>query len=250
MRGPLPKLSIDWFVGVDARVPLLSHPPIHESFSRSALPSWRSVLVWFQLSSYSPPSPESTRFLKGLRCRSYGQGRHSILHGGRTGGLQNDAFFSPYHLSDRDCNSNKLLNRSSLKWKNTQMPGRGYRTSWSALPFPSPRYDSFCQLRIHRYKHLLSTSPFKFSKSSSRRVGKRFLRANDKVDNTPLDLLYCKFIRYFFPGIRNFIVGVNVKVASDEVSMRKEKTYINKLNLALVQVAFFPSFMAWPKTSP
>lgn len=38
------------------------------------------------------------------------------------------------------------------------------------------------------------------------------------------------------PGIRNFIVGVVVKVASDEVASRKEKTYLNKLNLALVQV--------------
>lgn len=37
-------------------------------------------------------------------------------------------------------------------------------------------------------------------------------------------------------GIRNFVVGVTVKVASDEVAMRKEKAYINKLNLALVQV--------------
>lgn len=38
-------------------------------------------------------------------------------------------------------------------------------------------------------------------------------------------------------GIRNFIVGVTVKVASDDVSLRREKTYINKLNLALVQVS-------------
>lgn len=37
-------------------------------------------------------------------------------------------------------------------------------------------------------------------------------------------------------GIRNFIVGITVKVASDEVALRKEKAYINKLNLALVQV--------------
>ena len=37
-------------------------------------------------------------------------------------------------------------------------------------------------------------------------------------------------------GIRNFIVGVTVKVASDDTTLRKEKTYINKLNLALVQV--------------
>lgn len=38
-------------------------------------------------------------------------------------------------------------------------------------------------------------------------------------------------------GIRNFVVGVTVKVASDETTMRKEKTYVNKLNLALVQVS-------------
>ena len=37
-------------------------------------------------------------------------------------------------------------------------------------------------------------------------------------------------------GIRNFIVGITVKVASDEVALRKEKAYLNKLNLALVQV--------------
>ena len=54
-------------------------------------------------------------------------------------------FFPSYHLSDRDSNSNKLPNKSSLKWKNTQMPGREYRMSWSALLFPSPRCDSFYQ---------------------------------------------------------------------------------------------------------
>lgn len=40
----------------------------------------------------------------------------------------------------------------------------------------------------------------------------------------------------FRPGIRNFVVGITVKVASDETSLRREKTYVNKLNLALVQV--------------
>ena len=39
-------------------------------------------------------------------------------------------------------------------------------------------------------------------------------------------------------GIRNFVVGVIVKAASDEGSLRKDKTYINKLNLALVQACF------------
>ncbi|TFK72161.1 hypothetical protein BDN72DRAFT_957485 [Pluteus cervinus] len=37
-------------------------------------------------------------------------------------------------------------------------------------------------------------------------------------------------------GIRNFVVGVTVKVASDEALIRKEKTYLNKLNLTLIQI--------------
>ncbi|PPR03954.1 hypothetical protein CVT26_001159 [Gymnopilus dilepis] len=47
-------------------------------------------------------------------------------------------------------------------------------------------------------------------------------------------------------GIRNFIVGITVKVSSDEVSFRKEKTYINKLNLALVQILK----QEWPHNWP
>lgn len=37
-------------------------------------------------------------------------------------------------------------------------------------------------------------------------------------------------------GIRNFIVGVTVRIASEEVNLRRERAYLNKLNLALVQV--------------
>ncbi|KAF8892569.1 CRM1 C terminal-domain-containing protein [Infundibulicybe gibba] len=47
-------------------------------------------------------------------------------------------------------------------------------------------------------------------------------------------------------GIRNFIVGVTVKVASDETTLRKEKTYVNKLNLALVQILK----QEWPHNWP
>ncbi|KAG1803568.1 CRM1 C terminal-domain-containing protein [Suillus plorans] len=47
-------------------------------------------------------------------------------------------------------------------------------------------------------------------------------------------------------GIRNFVVGITVKVASDETTMRKEKTYINKLNLALVQILK----QEWPHNWP
>ncbi|KAG6841670.1 Exportin-1 [Blastosporella zonata] len=62
---------------------------------------------------------------------------------------------------------------------------------------------------------------------------------------------YIPPLRYTFSHdtsqrIRNFVVGVNVKVASDEVAMRKEKAYINKLNLALVQILK----QEWPHNWP
>jgi exportin-1 len=47
-------------------------------------------------------------------------------------------------------------------------------------------------------------------------------------------------------GIRNFIVSVIVKSSSDEASLRKEKSYINKLNLILVQILK----QEWPHNWP
>ncbi|KAF9028128.1 hypothetical protein BDZ89DRAFT_1160419 [Hymenopellis radicata] len=47
-------------------------------------------------------------------------------------------------------------------------------------------------------------------------------------------------------GIRNFIVSATVKVASDDTSLRKEKVYISKLNLALIQVLK----QEWPHNWP
>ncbi|KAH8117546.1 CRM1 C terminal-domain-containing protein [Phellopilus nigrolimitatus] len=47
-------------------------------------------------------------------------------------------------------------------------------------------------------------------------------------------------------GIRNFIVGIVVKVSSDEQSVRREKSYVNKLNLALVQILK----QEWPHNWP
>lgn len=38
-------------------------------------------------------------------------------------------------------------------------------------------------------------------------------------------------------GIRNFIVGLIMEISADEIALRKEKTYINKLNLVLVAVS-------------
>ncbi|KAJ9099182.1 Exportin-1 [Naganishia friedmannii] len=47
-------------------------------------------------------------------------------------------------------------------------------------------------------------------------------------------------------GIRNFIVQTTVEVSSDETRMRKEKAYVNKLNLVLVQILK----QAWPHDWP
>jgi hypothetical protein len=47
----------------------------------------------------------------------------------------------------------------------------------------------------------------------------------------------CQFQILCNLGVRNFVIGITVKVAADEATMRREKTYINKLNLALVQVS-------------
>lgn len=47
-------------------------------------------------------------------------------------------------------------------------------------------------------------------------------------------------------GIRNFIVGVIVKVSGDENALRREKGYVNKLNLILVQIIK----QEWPHNWP
>ncbi|WVR09450.1 hypothetical protein IAU60_006517 [Kwoniella sp. DSM 27419] len=47
-------------------------------------------------------------------------------------------------------------------------------------------------------------------------------------------------------GIRNFIVQATVETSSDEGKMRREKGYLNKLNLVLVQILK----QAWPKDWP
>ncbi|ELU44937.1 exportin-1 [Rhizoctonia solani AG-1 IA] len=44
-------------------------------------------------------------------------------------------------------------------------------------------------------------------------------------------------------GIRNFIVSTTLVIAADETSLRQQKTYLNKLNLALVQ-------QEWPHNWP
>ncbi|KAF8520214.1 CRM1 C terminal-domain-containing protein [Hysterangium stoloniferum] len=47
-------------------------------------------------------------------------------------------------------------------------------------------------------------------------------------------------------GIRNFIVSLIMRIAADEAVVRKEKTYVNKLNLILVQILK----QEWPHNWP
>ncbi|GAA5913363.1 hypothetical protein JCM8208_004742, partial [Rhodotorula glutinis] len=47
-------------------------------------------------------------------------------------------------------------------------------------------------------------------------------------------------------GIRNFVVGVIVKTSSDEQTLRREKSFVNKLNLILVQILK----QEWPHNWP
>ncbi|CAE6441847.1 unnamed protein product [Rhizoctonia solani] len=47
-------------------------------------------------------------------------------------------------------------------------------------------------------------------------------------------------------GIRNFIVSTTLVIAADETSLRQQKTYLNKLNLALVQILK----QEWPHNWP
>ncbi|CAE6421161.1 unnamed protein product [Rhizoctonia solani] len=47
-------------------------------------------------------------------------------------------------------------------------------------------------------------------------------------------------------GIRNFIVSTTLGIAADETSLRQQKTYLNKLNLALVQILK----QEWPHNWP
>ncbi len=51
-------------------------------------------------------------------------------------------------------------------------------------------------------------------------------------------------------GIRNFIVAIIIKVSSDEESMAREKTFINKLNITLVQILKQEWPTNWPTFIP
>lgn len=64
----------------------------------------------------------------------------------------------------------------------------------------------------------------------------RYQRTNELVCqlNSPPhpDIDACSFA---FPGIKNFVVDTTIQIASVEAEIRKQKTFLQKLNLLLVQ---------------
>ncbi len=42
---------------------------------------------------------------------------------------------------------------------------------------------------------------------------------------------------YYIAGIKKYIVSLIIKISSDPVSLEREKMYLNKLNMILVQVS-------------
>lgn len=46
-----------------------------------------------------------------------------------------------------------------------------------------------------------------------------------------------------FSGIKKYIVGLIIKTSSDAATLEKEKTYLGKLNMILVQVFNFQVYL-------
>lgn len=139
--------------------------------------------------------------------------------------------------------SNKSPSKYWPSSKNIQMRGLEYPIFWSGQLFRKQRYavtsDFYPRFVLTDIFPCVVYRPTDLGKGdyntmeiSTRRATARWLVS---ICNQTL-------LISFFVGVRNFVVGITVKVASDEATLRKEKTYINKLNLALVQVSATSSF--------
>lgn len=148
---PLPRVVIILVHVQHVVLKYTSHPRIYSPLSVPQ--TWRLVLgLGWQLYGWTAISSEFARFFEGIRCRSYGQGRHCVLHWCWPGGMIDD-------LGLRDCScdcqiySDKWHNRFWLSLRNIRMPGRGYQTSWNNQHFPSPKCDNL--VIWPRYFHYL-----------------------------------------------------------------------------------------------
>jgi hypothetical protein len=114
------------------------------------------------------------------------------------------------------------------------MHGQEFRRSWRNRPFNSPRYSP---VYLH-ITHLILSIQYIGLQILEKLITTRWKTLPDGQRQGIHYLLLVLRAARSCLGIRNFVVGITVKIASDETTMRKEKTFVNKLNLALVQVRF------------
>lgn len=159
--------------------------------------------------------------------------------------------------------SNNLRSRCSLNFKNIQSRGRAYPLSLNNRPTLNPRYPcplfpvhpldrsalrdpvhSRLALAVYRVADTGKIDQYKMEEpargATTRYVpvysilvfqarvqcGGAYFQWSEGVA-----LILCGL------GIRNFTVSVTVRIASEEANLRRERAYLNKLNLALVQVS-------------
>lgn len=84
---------------------------------------------------------------------------------------------------------------------------------------------------------------YKFWKKQSKQSGKPYQEINAMVNNKYsfyLNFYFSiKFFKLFFfllVAIKKYIVGLIIKNSSDSATLEKEKVYVNKLNVILIQV--------------
>jgi exportin-1 len=108
-----------------------------------------------------------------------------------------------------------VLNEFSLSFKTTQTPGNVSPLFLKAPRTSTPRFASSVPVRVALINQYIALQ-----------ILEKLIQTRWKA--LPHDQQ---------SGIRNFIVQVTVEVSSDETRMRREKGYLNKLNLVLVQVS-------------
>ena len=114
----------------------------------------------------------------------------------------------------------------------TKVPDVLERCSFQQSKVSTSRFIVYWFIPIAHYSH--STLDFRSWRNWSKHDGRLYQRVNGRV--TQLCHILSQVMLKFRLGVRNFIIGVIIKVSSDETSLRKERSYVNKLNLALIQV--------------
>lgn len=133
-------------------------------------------------------------------------------------------------------NSNALPRRSSPHSKSTQMHGRGWMPSLSIHRTSRPNTMHY------RSWSRSSTQNGRCCPETSVKVCIHcYLSVAEELYEIFNVLLLWTFFMFFFffllIGIKKYIVNVIIKLSSTPESLDREKVYLNKLNMILVQVS-------------